>query len=67
MLKINLKFSEMKMNDSFEEAILKELCESRTVPPAPPIENHQDGNLHFCHYLTSLMNDMPRKKYNFVI
>lgn len=56
-------FSEPKI-DGFEHDLLQEIREAKPVPPPPPVPvvYKEDGDLHYCKYLTSLMKELPTKK-----
>eukprot|EP00102_Acyrthosiphon_pisum_P021367 XP_016658577.1 PREDICTED: uncharacterized protein LOC107883322 [Acyrthosiphon pisum] len=49
-------------SDTFEDSILKELRESRPVAPSTNCTIEEDGDLHYCKYLASLMKNIPKKK-----
>ncbi|CAI6355160.1 unnamed protein product [Macrosiphum euphorbiae] len=49
-------------SDTFEDLILKELRESRPVAPSTNCSIEEDGDLHYCKYLASLMKNIPKKK-----
>lgn len=55
-------FLEKKNDLSFHESILRELQESRPIPPPAPSPECQSEDMNFAKYLVDLMKDLPRKR-----